>query len=164
LSHSLIPGSLAPLCGRAYKATAYREATRRVDVQGRLGKLLMRAGLAGMIGLGAAACASGGAQGPGVKSAAGPRGGGKPAFQRADLAGKEAAAIDRLLGAPALTRREGPGEYRRYPFAECVLIVILYPDDKGRISVREIDAAAQVSGAPKPDLDRCLARGPARAN
>lgn len=86
---------------------------------------------------------------------------GKTYLRKADLEGKEARAIDNLLGVPALRRAEGKGEFRRYPFLACTLIVILYPDEKGQSRVRQLDAAAKVSGEPKPDLDQCLARGPA---
>lgn len=86
---------------------------------------------------------------------------GKAYLRQADLQGKDVQSIDDLLGVPALKRAEGKGEFRRYPFLACTLIVILYPDEKGEARVRQIDAAAKISGAPKPDLDQCLARGPA---
>lgn len=86
---------------------------------------------------------------------------GKAQFRQSDLAGKNARALDELLGPPALMRTEGEGEFRRYAFAACTLIVILYPDEKGASLVQRLDAAARVSGEPKPDLDQCLARGPA---
>jgi hypothetical protein len=85
-----------------------------------------------------------------------------PVFLRqSDLAGKEARALDALLGAPALKRAEGRGEFRRYAFASCSLFIILYPDEKGAPRVQEIDAGPKISGEEKPDLDDCLARGPA---
>lgn len=84
---------------------------------------------------------------------------GKPAFVKGQFAGAAPAALDRLLGEPSLVRREGAGEFRRYAFKDCALIIILYPDEKGAVAVREIDAAAKVSGERKPDLDQCLARG-----
>jgi hypothetical protein len=87
----------------------------------------------------------------------------KPAFRQSDIAGKDAAALDRLLGAPALIRKEGAGEFRRYAFKSCSLIVILYPDDKGALAAQKVDAAAKVAGEPRPDLDLCLAKGLAAA-
>lgn len=109
----------------------------------------------------AAACSTTGnpqSAGPGEKPFTG-----KAYLRQADLQGKDARAIDNLLGAPALKRAEGKGEFRRYPFLACTLIVILYPDDKGQARVQQLDAAAKISGDPKPDLDQCLARGPAQA-
>ena len=73
--------------------------------------------------------------------------------------GLDGKALDTLLGAPALTRREGAGEYRRYAFSRCEVIVILYPDQSGQSAVRSIDSAAKMSGEAKPDLDECLAFG-----
>lgn len=88
---------------------------------------------------------------------------GKPLFVRKDFFGRDAAALDAALGAPALSRREGEGEFRRYAFAECALIVILYPDEKGTMTAQALDAAAKTSTEEKPDLDECLARGPERS-
>lgn len=88
---------------------------------------------------------------------------GKPVFVKSQIDGAAPAALDRLLGEPTLIRREGEGEFRRYAFRDCALIVILYPDESGGVAVREIDAAAKVSGEKKPDLDLCLARGPEAA-
>ena len=110
-----------------------------------------------------AGCASTGAD---VKPAAGapslPAAPSKPMFLQADLMGRDAKALDDLLGAPALVRREGEGEFRRYGLADCALIVILYPDKAGKRAAAHLDSAATRSGEAKPDLDMCLARGLAR--
>lgn len=82
-----------------------------------------------------------------------------PIFVRDEILGRDAPALDAMLGPAALIRREGEGEFRRYPLAACSLIVILYPDEKGVRSAGHIDAAARASGEDKPDLDLCLARG-----
>lgn len=82
-----------------------------------------------------------------------------PVYQLGDFLGAEPAAIDALLGAPSLTRREGAGEYRRYGLSTCTLIIILYPDDTGVHRVAHVDATALRSGADKPDLEECLAAG-----
>lgn len=107
-----------------------------------------------------AGCASTGA---GVKPAASapvlPAAPAKPMFLQADIMGRDAKALDDLLGAPALIRREGEGEFRRYALADCALIVILYPDETGKSAAAHLDSAAMRSGEPKPDLDQCLARG-----
>ncbi len=86
----------------------------------------------------------------------------KSVFLQADVLGLDGEALDRLLGPAGLTRREGSGEFRRYAFERCELIVILYPDESGKAAVRRLDAAAKNSGEDKPDLDRCLAGGPAK--
>jgi hypothetical protein len=112
-----------------------------------------------------AACATVGGENQGSASG----GGGvsypeKPVFRMADIAGKEAAEIDALLGAPDLTRSEGEGEFRRYALAECALLIVLYPDERGVKRAATLDAGALKSGENKPDLDLCLARGKATAH
>ncbi len=82
-----------------------------------------------------------------------------PVYRLADLQGARASEIDALLGAPALTRREGNGEYRRYSLTTCTLILILYPDETGAGKVAHVDATAASSTGGKPDLDACLATG-----
>ena len=105
-----------------------------------------------------AACATdGGAPRAGAASGAPSQ----PAYLLADIAGKEAADLDALLGAPDLTRREGDGEFRRYGLAGCALLIVLYPDENGQKRAASVDAGALKSGDEKPDLDLCLARGKA---
>ena len=95
-------------------------------------------------------------QAPAIKKAVVPT---EPVFVKADVMGRSAAALDELFGQAALVRREGAGEFRRYTLAECALIVILHPDESGKIAAGHLDAAAKMSGEEKPDLDQCLARG-----
>lgn len=82
-----------------------------------------------------------------------------PVYVMGDFLGADAGAVDALLGAPALTRREGAGEYRRYALSTCTLVIILYPDDNGESHVAHVDATALKAGAEKPDLEDCLAAG-----
>ncbi|MEO1135608.1 MAG: hypothetical protein AAFW68_03220 [Pseudomonadota bacterium] len=82
-----------------------------------------------------------------------------PRYLVSDLENADASAIDALLGAPALIRREGAGEYRRYALKSCMLIIILYPDETGVSTVAHIDATAMTSSAEDPDLETCLAAG-----
>lgn len=82
-----------------------------------------------------------------------------PVFVASDIMGAAAASIDALLGAPALTRQEGTGEFRRYSLSECTLIVILYPDETGASRAAHIEATALTSGREKPSVDDCLAAG-----
>ncbi len=104
-----------------------------------------------------AACAT--VDRPQPKPAAAPAEPAAPVYVMGDLLGADAAAVDALLGAPSLTRREGAGEYRRYPLSTCTLVIILYPDDNGAPQVAHVDATALKSGAEKPDLEGCLAAG-----
>ncbi|MFC2951227.1 hypothetical protein ACFOOP_04765 [Marinicaulis aureus] len=82
-----------------------------------------------------------------------------PVYVLEDFLGAGATALDGLLGEPALTRREGNGEYRRYALTTCTLIIILYPDELGVQKVTQVDATATTSNADKPDLNDCLAAG-----
>jgi len=81
----------------------------------------------------------------------------RPAINPDDILGQRPDALDQLLGAPSLTRREGQGEFRRYARGDCTLIVIVYPDDKGEPRVAHLAAAARASGAAKPAVEDCLA-------
>lgn len=117
------------------------------------GKILSAAAVA----LASAACAT--APAPEAAPVAAPAAPAAPVYRLGDFLGAEPAALDALLGAPSLTRREGAGEYRRYPLSTCTLILILYPDDTGAPYVAHVDATAIQSGGEKPDLEKCLAAG-----
>lgn len=82
-----------------------------------------------------------------------------PVFVMDDILGASPDSVDALLGAPALTRREGAGEYRRYALSTCTLIIILYPDNTGEARAAHVDATAKNAEDEKPDLDDCLAAG-----
>lgn len=92
-------------------------------------------------------------------SAARPAAPSAPVFQLDEILGAAPATLDDRLGAPALTRREGEGEFRRYSLSTCTLIVILYPDDMGAVRAAHVDAAALTSDEEKPNLEACLAAG-----
>ena len=82
-----------------------------------------------------------------------------PVYVLSDIDGAKADAVDALLGPPALARREGDGEYRRYRLSECMLIIILYSDETGVRRAAHVEATALTSGREKPDLGACLAAG-----
>ena len=84
---------------------------------------------------------------------------GAAAFRIADIENLTGNELDARLGMPALTRIEGGGEFRRYTFARCSLMIILYPDDKGVRRMRRADAAALVAGEANPSVEECLASG-----
>lgn len=107
--------------------------------------------------LAAAACATAPSEKPAVatKPVAPP----PPAYVLDDILGAPAGEVDAFLGPPALVRREGEGEYRRYGLKTCTLIVILYPDQTGAVKARHVDTAALKSDQEKPDLETCLAAG-----
>jgi len=78
------------------------------------------------------------------------------AYIAGDLLGLSAPVLESAFGAPALTRREGEGEFRRYSFETCALLVFLYPNDAGVDAVRHLDATALSGDAPRPSVDSCL--------
>jgi len=82
-----------------------------------------------------------------------------PAFLTEDVLGRTAGEIDARLGAPALVRREGAGEFRRYDLARCALIVLIYPDTEGRAVAEHAEAGALATDARAPSLEDCLAAG-----
>ncbi len=87
-----------------------------------------------------------------------------PAFRREDVLGRTAAEIDALLGAPALVRTEGAGEFRRYDLALCGLVVLLAAEDGADRVAKELYASAPTSGdeGEAPTAARCLGVGPKR--
>ena len=114
--------------------------------------------------LGAASCA-GGPPSPAAIDAA-PTAPAAPVYTLDDILGENADVIDALLGQPALVRREGAGEFRRYALKTCSLIVILYPDETatGLASLKaplaaHVEATALHAGDDKPDPAACLAQG-----
>ena len=83
-----------------------------------------------------------------------------PVFLLSDILGADAQAIDALLGDPALVRREGAGEFRRYGLKTCSLIVILYPDETAAAPrAAHVEATALHADEEKPDPEACLAGG-----
>lgn len=112
-----------------------------------------------LIAISLAACASNTEPPPPVAVEAAPAEPAAPAYLVSDIMGAGPRAIDDLLGAPALTRKEGAGEYRRYALSECMLIIILYPDETGSPRAAHVEATALSSGREKPALEDCLAAG-----
>jgi hypothetical protein len=67
-----------------------------------------------------------------------------------DLTGIEGAALQRLLGAPGLVRKDYPAEVWQYRSASCVLDIYLYPDHD-RLTVAHAEARApEITGDPLP--------------
>ena len=80
-----------------------------------------------------------------------------PAFVIEDLEGKELGELDRLLGAASLVRSEGRGEFRRYAFDRCMLMIVAVPDDSGVKRVSSLYAGAKTSEDPKDvSVEECL--------
>ena len=106
-----------------------------------------------------AACASGGGASTSANAPQAAIAPTAPVFVLSDVMGKSAEALDAQFGAPALTRREGEGEFRRYDLKECGLIVILFPEPENTPKAVHVDATAKSSAEAKPVVDACLAAG-----
>ncbi|WDI32751.1 hypothetical protein PUV54_06015 [Hyphococcus flavus] len=83
----------------------------------------------------------------------------EPVYVLGDILGADVDTVEAMFGAPALSRREGDGEYRRYAMSTCSLILILYPDEMGKPQVAHVDTTALGTSDEKPDLEECLAAG-----
>lgn len=80
-----------------------------------------------------------------------------PRIIETDLIGLDSANADALIGQqPAAIIREGAGEIRRYAGQQCNLLVILYPDGRGKRSVQTVESTNIYSGASRPDVQTCL--------
>lgn len=70
--------------------------------------------------------------------------------------GRPVADLEELLGAPALVRREGATEFRRYDISvDCRAYVVARP---GGGMVLSVETGAALQGAPKPRFEDCTAR------
>ena len=140
-------------------------ARRRFAGIGALALALAAAGLAG--------CASdGGARmPPGFKAAApvgiAPPPSAPPApastpYVADDLIGLTDAETEAIFGPPTVHRQEGLGVMKTYAFADCSLLLFLFVDTEGALTVQHADASARAAGVPRPDVNACLATAPAR--
>lgn len=66
--------------------------------------------------------------------------------------GRSVAALETLLGQPALVRREGPNEFRRYDLADCRVYAVVAPAGG---SVRTLSTGPLTSGEAAPGFSRC---------
>lgn len=77
-----------------------------------------------------------------------------PGPDPAVFVGGEVARLDLILGEPALTRREGPNEFRRYDLDDCRIFAIVAP--AGGL-VQTVSTGPLVSGEDAPAFQRCTA-------
>ncbi|MEL6506353.1 MAG: hypothetical protein AAFR29_01845 [Pseudomonadota bacterium] len=80
-----------------------------------------------------------------------------PRLQPTDLFGADAQTTDALLGQqPVAVIREGSGEIRRYAGIDCMLLVILYPDNRGTRTVQAVEGSAARTSTLQTDTQTCL--------
>lgn len=82
-----------------------------------------------------------------------------PAFSKADFIDRPPADLEGLLGRPALVRREGAGEFRRYDTQNCRLYAVVFPDEGGQPVVKNLSVGPLISGAVAPEFARCFVTG-----
>ena len=68
--------------------------------------------------------------------------------------GQPVARLEAVVGAPALVRREGANEFRRYDLGDCRAMAIVMPAGG---TVRERTTMASIAGVPAPPFERCTA-------
>ncbi|MEM1103244.1 MAG: hypothetical protein AAGH48_03970 [Pseudomonadota bacterium] len=80
-----------------------------------------------------------------------------PAYVSAEIMGLDGPRLDAALGEPALSRREGTGELRRFSFESCSVLAFLYPSEGGDGApvVTHLDAVSVEPGAAV-GVDACL--------
>jgi hypothetical protein len=71
--------------------------------------------------------------------------------------GKPVAALDRALGAPALVRKEGSNEWRRYDLGDCRAYAVVVPAGG---NVTSLSTGPSVAGAPVPRFETCRPPAP----
>ena len=73
--------------------------------------------------------------------------------------GRPVADLEALTGAPALTRREGKGEFRRYDLERgCRAFAVVSPPGGAVVT---LETGAAIQGQPAPAFEDCTARASA---
>ena len=75
----------------------------------------------------------------------------------ADLIGQPPSALEALTGAPALTRTELAGEFRRYDLGACRVYAVIAPNDAGRPVIGSLSVSGHTPEQATMTLRECLA-------
>lgn len=67
------------------------------------------------------------------------------------------AEIERVLGAPDITRREGAGAALTYRLENCALLLLFASDQRNTMRLAEAHPSARRAGEAAPSLDQCAA-------
>ena len=70
--------------------------------------------------------------------------------------------IERALGAPDISRREGAGAAWTYRLESCALLLLFSADARNEMRLAEVNASARRPGVAAPSLDQCAAEAAAR--
>lgn len=78
----------------------------------------------------------------------------KPGPDATVFIGRDVSLLERLVGAPALVRREGPNEFRRYDLKRCRIYAIVAPAGGDVASLR---TGGLNAGGTAPSFSTCTA-------
>ena len=79
----------------------------------------------------------------------------RPGPAKDAFVGRPVGALEELIGPPALVRREGGTEFRRYDVTEdCRAFVVALPDGG---TVLSLETGAAIQGLPEPAFEDCTA-------
>jgi hypothetical protein len=65
--------------------------------------------------------------------------------------------IERLLGAPAISRQDGAGAALTYRLERCALLLVFAADARNAMRLAEAHPSARRSGEAAPTLNECAA-------
>lgn len=72
--------------------------------------------------------------------------------------------VERVLGAPDISRREGAGAAWTYRLENCALLLLFAADTRNEMRLTEVHPSARRSGAAAPSLEQCAAEASARGS
>jgi len=79
---------------------------------------------------------------------------------RADAASQR--DVERVFGAPDISRREGAGAAWTYRLESCALLLLFAADGRNEMRLAEVNASARRAGAATPSIEQCAAEASAR--
>lgn len=70
--------------------------------------------------------------------------------------------VERALGAPDISRREGAGAAWTYRLESCALLLLFSADARNEMRLAEVNASARRPGEAAPSVEQCAAEATAR--
>ena len=70
--------------------------------------------------------------------------------------------VERALGAPDISRREGAGAAWTYRLESCALLLLFSADARNEMRLAEVNASARRVGDAAPSMEQCAAEASAR--
>ena len=72
------------------------------------------------------------------------------------------ADVERTIGAPDVTRRDGAGAALTYRLNTCALLLVFTADTRNTMRLAEAHPSARRAGDATPSIDQCAAEAAAR--